>query len=333
MSESPETRALREKMALRWDDRRQDAIAAKIVVTHRRRRVVRRVGAATAAILVVATGFALSRRAGGPEQQTLADGSTIERLESETTLAVSSDAPGEVRVSLERGRARFAVTKDPKRVFRVQSGDVSVVVLGTVFEVGRAGAHTRVKVSEGRVRVTRGELTMLLGPGEERELETVAPAAPDPVEAPVPPPAPAPPERTPPPLTKAKAPAAAVPTLTETLWEVDRLRLAKDAAGAAELLKKALRRHPRAAETPQATFVLGRLQQEDLHDAKAAARSFATVRRLAPTSPIAEDALAREVECLVASGDSAGARERLALYEEAYPRGAHRERLKKLAPR
>ena len=291
--------------------------------------------ATAAAVVVLATGAWLAQR--GPSgAQTLADGSTVQRLEAQTVLTVGSEAPGEIRVRLERGRARFAVTKDAKRIFRVVSGDVSVVVLGTVFEVGRAQGRTLVKVSEGRVRVTRGELTMLLGPGEERELDSDAPPAQTPVpESPEPPPPPPEAPRSPPPeRTQAKTKAAPpARSLSETLYEVDRLRLARDARAAASLLQQALRNHAGAPEAPQATFVLGRLQQEDLHDPAAAARTFATVRRLAPTSTLAEDALAREVECLVATGDSAGARERAELYGRSYPRGAHRDRLNKLVPR
>ncbi len=334
MSESRQARAVRDKLELRWDEGREKAIAQKMVATRRRRRVVRSVASATAVLLLAAGAF-LARRS-SPDQQTLADGSTVEKLEAQTLVAVASETSGEVRVRLDRGRARFAVTKDPKRVFRVVSGDVSVVVLGTVFEVGRVGGRTLVKVSEGRVRVTRGDVTMLLGPGDEQQVDSENPPVAPPVAEPEvaqPTTEPAPPHREERTVTKSKAPPRAVPALSETMYEVDRLRLAKDAKGAASLLQKALRHHRDAPEAPQATFVLGRLQQEDLHDPAAAARTFATVRRLAPASSLAEDALAREVECLVASGDSTGARERAELYGRTYPRGAHRERLNKLVSR
>jgi transmembrane sensor len=55
---------------------------------------------------------------------------------------------------LREGAARFEVTKRPGRLFRVVAGDVIVEVLGTRFELERVGDRLRVKVNEGRVRVS-----------------------------------------------------------------------------------------------------------------------------------------------------------------------------------
>ncbi len=85
----------------------------------------------------------------------LADGSTV-RLNTQSELrARFSRSVREIR--LVRGEAMFEVAKDATRPFRVQAGETTVDVLGTVFNVYRAKAETRVTVIEGRVRVEARE--------------------------------------------------------------------------------------------------------------------------------------------------------------------------------
>lgn len=56
-------------------------------------------------------------------------------------------------VELASGAAHFAVRHDPALRFTVKAGDVSIVDLGTQFEVQRNGAQVGVAVSEGTVSV------------------------------------------------------------------------------------------------------------------------------------------------------------------------------------
>jgi ferric-dicitrate binding protein FerR (iron transport regulator) len=82
------------------------------------------------------------------------DGSTAHLLSEQSVLARDS-ASAELMVSrLESGGARFSVVKNPARRFRVESAGVTVEVLGTQFTVENQGAHARVAVEEGRVRVS-----------------------------------------------------------------------------------------------------------------------------------------------------------------------------------
>ena len=106
----------------------------------------------------------------------LADGSRIVPRGAGSRVVVIEDSARSVRLELVSGRARFEVVPRAERVFRVQSGEVSVEVLGTIFDVTRAdGGVTQVVVERGRVRVS--------WPGDQRELSAAEqgsfPPAPD----------------------------------------------------------------------------------------------------------------------------------------------------------
>ena len=77
------------------------------------------------------------------------------RAEEEgSQLVVREQQASRTVVSLVRGRASFAVVKNPQRLFRVEAGPIAVEVLGTRFSVerlgveGLPGAQARVTVSE-----------------------------------------------------------------------------------------------------------------------------------------------------------------------------------------
>jgi ferric-dicitrate binding protein FerR (iron transport regulator) len=59
------------------------------------------------------------------------------------------------QVQLESGEAIFEVAHDPVRPFVVQTGPVSVGVLGTTFDVYKRADSTRVSVIEGTVQISR----------------------------------------------------------------------------------------------------------------------------------------------------------------------------------
>lgn len=83
----------------------------------------------------------------------LEDGSTAQ-LGPGSAIKVSY-AEGERRIDLLAGQALFEVTPDRTRPFRVHADEVTVTVLGTGFDVRRAGSGTEVGVRHGRVRVDR----------------------------------------------------------------------------------------------------------------------------------------------------------------------------------
>ena len=78
----------------------------------------------------------------------LTDGSRIE-LNGGTRLAIDTGAARVV--TLERGEAIFHVTHDPRHPFLVQSGDMRLQDVGTVFNVARVGGNFGVQVAEGAV--------------------------------------------------------------------------------------------------------------------------------------------------------------------------------------
>lgn len=73
---------------------------------------------------------------------------------------------------------------------------------------------------------------------------------------------------------------------------------------------------PRAAE---AAFTAGRLLLHTLDNPRQAAERFAEARRLAPHGPMAEDALAQEIESWARAGKTARARARAEEFRALYP--------------
>lgn len=102
-----------------------------------------------------------STQAGQSKTLRLADGSTL-ALAGATRV----ETPDARTVRLD-GEAYFDVAHDPARPFEVSSGDVTVTVLGTAFNVrAYAGRPVEVAVERGRVRVVRGADTLVLGAGQ-----------------------------------------------------------------------------------------------------------------------------------------------------------------------
>jgi transmembrane sensor len=93
----------------------------------------------------------------------LADGSTV-ILDTASLLRVQLSG-GERRLDLDRGRARFRVAADQRRVFRVRVAGSEVVARGTMFDVSLIGMHPLVTVLEGSVELHRGDTS-----GEGRRL-------------------------------------------------------------------------------------------------------------------------------------------------------------------
>lgn len=83
----------------------------------------------------------------------LPDGSVVD-LDAGSALAVDY-GEGDRRVTLLSGQAFFRVTRDTQRPFSVLARDVSVVVTGTSFEVGKTATTVDVAVQSGSVEVLR----------------------------------------------------------------------------------------------------------------------------------------------------------------------------------
>lgn len=296
-------------------------------------------------------------RAMQPELR-LADGS---RLYASPQTRYVLDEVGDAAITIEvlAGKLELDVTHVPGRRFVVRAGEVRVEVIGTAFSVERAPEQVVVEVARGVVRVEapdraaveleRGaRLALALATTQvpaatHLEPSTPAPAEPAPTLAPAPSPTP-----------RVREPATS--TSTSKRWrthadagEHDEAWTLLDAGGhvdrrdpealmaAADVAR--LTRHPEQAIVwlaivvddhrdsslaPLAAFTRGRLLLERLGDPAGAAAMFAEARALAPKGPLAEDALAREVEALAKAGEASKARERAEQFVEHFPAGSRR---------
>ena len=264
-----------------------------------------------------------------PDVVTLKDQSRAIPLVPETRLAVEEDAAERVHLRLERGQARFEVTRRPERSFTVRAANVTVSVIGTTFGVEVVADRVAVNVEKGVVEVDWGVGQKRLLAGEsgwfpplvlsgEAEANAESPnhASKTPRSAGASP------------VSSARS---GVPGAPELLAFVDAARAAGHPERAVELLKQLLRDYPRDPRAPLAAFTLGRVLLNELGRPREAAAAFNDVRRMAPSSQFAEDALAREVEAWSRASEPSRARALATTYLERYPSGRHAPRVKALA--
>jgi transmembrane sensor len=95
----------------------------------------------------------------------LADGSMVS-LDASSAVLVRYTAT-ERTLHLLRGRAKFAVAKDPRRPFWVHAGDRKIVATGTEFSVEIVQKAVRVILYEGHVTVVDSVRTTPLSAGQE----------------------------------------------------------------------------------------------------------------------------------------------------------------------
>lgn len=339
-----------------WEERDVERVWQGLKRKRRRRAVAAAAG--TASLAGIAMLFVLGgpRRhaAVGPVVQSaaapapdrslrFADGSTaVPWGGHEASLSVVEETRQRVVVALARGGARFDVAPRAERVFSVRAGAVTVTVLGTAFSVERVADRVGVTVTRGVVQVDWGAGTRRVAAGEDGWFpplvvspeadagHAVAPAQEtgplrhrrklvrDDAEAPAPssPESPAAPAETPGAPT-----AAAVDDAAKLLADADRARLAGRYEEGVTLLRRLVRDHADDQRAPLAAFSLGRILLGELHRPAQAAMAFARARALAPDGPLAEDALAREVEAWAQAGSLDRARARGAEYLRLYPNG------------
>lgn len=341
---------LREQVQPLWTDERERRVRARVergLLSRRRRRGGVLALAMAAALGVVLVLFAQRprdpapvavepERAAGVPALRLADGSEVQARSTDARIEPVRSSANEVLLRLAAGSARFSVTPNPARRFRVLAGNVSVVVMGTVFRVARESGTVVVAVESGRVRVEAPAGPRELSAGESAVFEEVisldeAPSPPSPSAvqlAPVPRP-----ESRWRALAQDGDYAGAFAELEREGARVVRdvpedLLLAADAARlggrpdkAVPHLERLLRRHARDARAPLAAFTLGRTLLEQLGRPREAAQAFADARRLDGSGAMAEDALAREVESWSRAGDAPLAGERAREFLERYPKG------------
>lgn len=104
----------------------------------------------------------------------------------------------------------------------------------------------------------------------------------------------------------------------------DVARLSRHPADAVPPLEKLLQQHFTDPRAPLAAFTLGRVLLDDLGRPREAAAAFHRVQMLeqqGPDGPLAQDALAREVEAWSRAGEPQRAHERALEYIHQYPTG------------
>jgi transmembrane sensor len=322
----------------RWDTERTERT---LVGLHRKRRQRRRARLAVVGALAVVALVAWQYRpsvlapvaqvpAPSPLHLALPDGSEVFMRDATTRVTVSESSTARVALELAAGQAKFDVTHDQQRVFRVRCGDVTVEVLGTSFELERAGARTRVAVARGRVAVSFREHYEELGAGEAGwfpRAEWLPRAEPPPRV--VPPRSPARSWREPAEqgeferayelLAKTRKPIA--DDVEELMLAADAARLSGHAAAAVPYLKRVMNEHARDSRASLAAFTLGGVLMQQLGQPREAEAAYARARALSLNSSLAEDALARQVEAAHRAGDQAHARSLAREYVAQYPSG------------
>jgi hypothetical protein len=242
----------------------------------------------------------------------LADGSRVVPDGPATVLERGVESGDDILYELKTGGARFEVARRPSRTFRVHAGPVTVQVIGTRFAVRRFEDRSHVSVTEGRVLISWWGGSRELGAGEEGTF----------------PPQPSPAAgghaaHAAPAASSTPAPRRAPEPGPEALFaHADRARKAGNPELAVVHLRTLIDRFPADPHAHVAAFTIGRLLLESLHQPRQAAASFERARILARGAPVAEDALAREVEAWAAAGEGALAGRRAELYRQLYPRGS-----------
>jgi len=282
----------------------------------------------------------------------LADQSTVE-VSAGSDLAVRENTPKRVAIDLPRGGANFDVVPDASRSFIVRAGEISVSVLGTMFQVRHRDSGILVAVRHGRVQVTHGNRVHFVSTGEGvlfakdgSAMPTVVARQTSESRADVStedtlihgksrklsnrPANVGPSWRA---LAKAGEYEAAYDKLQAHRASVDMndpsilldaadgARFSGHPTEAVRFLDELMSRYRQGPMAPLAAFTLGRVCLEQLGQPQRAADAFALAYALSPQGSLAQDALAREVEALSKGGRDQEAFERAQVYLQRYPEG------------
>ena len=334
-----------DKIEPAWGPERERAVRAAIAQRAiRRQGTVRTAAAVTATALIAVGGFALwnhrpvpvaadslvsaaSPAPGEPAAEEASETVSVTKLSLDTVLVPLAERGGRGFV-LRAGAARFSVPHDEGRPFVVTAGDVTVEDLGTTFTVRFTAAdRLNVAVEEGRVRVRAGETDTEVSAGAMLEVP-VGPVAAASVKR----------QRAARPVAAAwrplaergqyeearsalrkAGPSAVRNDTADLLLAADAARLSGHAAEAVPYLERVVRGHSQDPRAGLAAFTLGRVLLDELGRPNEALDAFALARSFG--GPLAEDALAREVEAASRAGDVTRSRELALLYRRLYANG------------
>lgn len=318
----------RAKVRAQWSDDEHRFARGGIKKRIRRKKIVRAVGSTlglAAVIFGVSLFFRRAEQLHRPTPSTLAfdDGSIVHKLTAETLVETLVDDPNRTRVTLKHGAARFSVKHNPRRVFEVQVGMITVDVLGTVFDVTRdvETQTVSVKVSEGLVRVLTAREQKVLRPGESQtfseKVEEVVSVQPTPQTKIL--------SGSTFQQTKKVEEADADKAVEKMLVVADEAKKQKQFTEAIAVLRQIIKKYPQASGAAYAAYDLGRILLDEQQRYGEAAKAFAQVESLRAHPELLENSLGREVEALWRSGEKDHARRRAQDYFSRYPKGGKRQ--------
>ena len=254
---------------------------------------------------------------------------TVTHLSPETVLEPMLDRGGRGFV-LRSGGARFIVSHDAEHPFVVVAGDVVIEDLGTTFTAQYPSAdRLDVSVEEGHVTVHARGADTEIAAGIMRQFPVSSPAAPaidKPSRAQT-----AQATSSWRPLAengrydeahtalKNAGPNAVRDETADLLLAADAARLSGYPAEAVPYLERVVRAHSSDPRSSLASFTLGRVLLDELGRPREAVDAFARARSAG--GPLAEDALAREVEAASRAGDTTRSRDLAREYQTLYPKG------------
>lgn len=272
-----------------------------------------------------------------PTAIALADGSVLRSVQP-ARLELLENSAHVFSVFLHSGEVQFEVQPGGPRRWTIETGLVTVEVVGTKFNVARSGGGVRVSVERGVVLV-RGErvpnrvrrlehgqtfeLTTEDPPPSPAPLPAVSPVAPAPVRR-APPRSPKPPEvvvqtEEPAPLDAGEFDPAREKTPEELFTLADVARVAGHDTEAISLLERIIAAYPDDPMAPVAAFTIGKLQLEQLRDFAAASESFERADTLGIPDALREQTFVRWVEALGRAGQRTRCREVAQQYRQLFP--------------
>ena len=231
----------------------------------------------------------------------------------------------------------------------VRAGAVTITVVGTEFVVERRGARSWVEVFEGEVQVTWAGGNVRLQQGGQGLFplpgSPASPASDDSAAPPAAPPSAAPAgpagylaeqfrssaaqgEYAEAYALMTRSPSAVSGSAADLMLAADVARRAGHPGNATVYLERVVRQFPKSAQAPLASFTLGRIYMSSGRT-KEAEQAFARAGLYGDDSPLAEDALARQVEAAHRAGDQARARRLASKYLAKYPKGQRRAAVKR----